>query len=189
MTDDPRSIGRVRHVRGATVTVALDDSLVGVTPLWEGQSYPIGQVGSLVIIPQGPTRLLAAVTLVGIAELSGTLDPSASVQVGDRWLQVQLLGELDGVGRFRRGVSTYPGLDDPVRFTTPTDLRLVFPEASEDRVRVGHLAAAPDVPLTLDARSLVTRHSAIVGSTGSGKTSAVATLVQNFEGEVGRLPT
>jgi hypothetical protein len=44
---DARFIGRVRHVRGATVTVELDDSLAGVTPLWEGRLYPIGQVGSL----------------------------------------------------------------------------------------------------------------------------------------------
>ena len=90
---DARFIGRVRHVRGATVTVELDDTLAGVTPLWEGRLYPIGQVGSLVQIPQGPVKLLASVTLVGIAELSGTLEHSAAVQIGDRWLQVQLLGE------------------------------------------------------------------------------------------------
>lgn len=180
---DPRCIGWVRHVRGATVTVELDDSLAGVTPLWEGRLHPIGQVGSLVEIPQGPIKLLAAVTLVGIAELSGILEPSAAVQLGDRWLQVQLLGEIDGLGRFHRGVSTYPGLDDPVNFITPDGLRHVFPAASSEHVRLGFLASAPDVPLALRARPLVTRHGAVVGSTGSGKTSAVAALLQNFARE------
>lgn len=180
---DPRVIGRVRHVRGATVTVELEDSLAGVTPLWQGRLHPIGQVGSLVEIPQGPTKLLASVTLVGIAELSGLLEPSSAVQIGDRWLQVQLLGEIDGLGQFQRGVSTYPGLDDRVCFTTPTELRTIFPPADANHVRVGHLASSPDVTVALSAQSLVMRHSAVVGSTGSGKTSAVASLLQSFANE------
>ncbi len=177
---DPRAIGRVRHVRGATVTVELDQSLAGVTPLWEGRLHPIGQVGSIVEIPQGPVKLVASVTLVGIAELSGVLEPSGAVQVGDRWLQVQLLGEVDGLGRFQRGVSTYPGLDDPVYFTTPAGLRAIFPSPGVDHVRLGSLSSAPDVPVALVAQALVMRHAALVGSTGSGKTSAVASLLQSF---------
>lgn len=177
---DPRIIGRVRHVRGATVTVELDESLAGVTPLWEGRLHPIGQVGSLVEIPQGPVKLLASVTLVGIAELSGALEPSAAVQVGDRWLQVQLLGEVDALGRFQRGISIYPGLDDPVHFTTPGGLRSIFPVPSVDHVLLGALSSAADVAVALAAQPLVMRHGAIVGSTGSGKTSAVASLLQSF---------
>lgn len=179
-SNEPRYIGHVRHVQGATVTIELDDTLAGVTPLWEGRLHPVGQVGSLVEIPQGPTKLLASVTLVGIAELSGALEPSAAVQLGDRWLQAQLLGEIDGLGRFRRGVSTYPGLDDPVYFTTSKELRCVYPSADSAHVPIGTLAAARDVPFTLVAQSLVVRHAAVVGSTGSGKTSAVASLVQRF---------
>ena len=105
---------------------------------------------------------------------------SAAVQVGDRWLQVQLLGEVDGLGRFQRGVSTYPGLDDPVHFTTPDVLRAIFPPPGSDNVLLGALASAPDVAVALIAQSLVMRHGAIVGSTGSGKTSAVASLLQSL---------
>jgi hypothetical protein len=45
---------------------------------------------------------------------------------------------------------------------------------------VGRLAATEDVSVCLDAARFVLRHSAIVGSTGAGKTSAVATLLQSF---------
>lgn len=179
---DPTCIGRVRHVLGATVTVELDPALAGVAPLWEGRLQPIGQVGSLVRLPQGPVTLLATVTLVGIAELTGPLAPSSVAEVGNRWLQVQLLGEVDGLGCFHRGVSTYPGLDDPVHFATPAQLAAVYPAADDTRVVLGTLAAASEVSLTLDAGRLVTRHCAIVGSTGSGKSSAVATLLQGFVG-------
>lgn len=177
---DPTCIGRVRHVLGATVTVELDESLAGVAPLWQGRLQPIGQVGSLVRIPQGPVNLIATVTLVGIAELTGNLSPSSVPQSGERWLQVQLLGEIDGLGRFQRGVSTYPGLDDAVHFTTIDDLETVFPKPGAEHASIGVISAAPEVAVTLVASRLVTRHSAVVGSTGSGKTSAVATILQSF---------
>jgi hypothetical protein len=135
----------------------------------------------LVRIPQGLVDLIATVTLVGIAELAGPLPPLESVQRDERWLQVQLLGEIDrGTGRFQRGVGSYPGLDDPVHFATAAQLRSVFPHPDDKHVRLGQLAAAEEVPVSLEASRLVVRHAAIVGSTGSGKTSAVASLLQNF---------
>lgn len=177
---DPRCLGRVSHVLGATVTVRLDPQLAGVAPLWRGRLQPVGQVGSIVVLPQGPVRLLATVTLVGIAELAGALPPVDAVQSGDRWLRLQLLGEIDGLDRFHRGVTSYPGLDDPVHFVEEDLLFRIHPPPSSTHVRLGGLAANPGVPVALDAQRLVTRHSVIVGSTGSGKTSAVATLLQRL---------
>lgn len=178
---DPTCIGRVRHVLGSTVTVALDTDLAGVAPIYRGQLQPIGQIGSLVRIPQGLVDLIATVNLVGIAELTGPLAPADDIQRDERWLQVQLLGEVDrATGRFQRGVGSYPGLDDPVHFATPKELGSVFAQPDDEHVTLGRLAAAADVPLCLDASRFVVRHAAIVGSTGSGKTSAVASLIQAF---------
>jgi DNA helicase HerA-like ATPase len=155
--------------------------LAGVAPIYRGRLQPVGQIGSLVRIPQGLVDLIATVNLVGIAELAGPLAPSDAVQFDERWLQVQLLGEIDrATGRFQRGVGSYPGLDDPVHFATPDELRSVFPPPDDEHVRLGRLAAAEEVPVSLHASALVVRHAAIVGSTGSGKTSAVASLMQAF---------
>lgn len=178
---DPTCIGRVRHILGATVTVALDHDLAGVAPTYRGCLQPVGQIGSLVRIPQGLVDVIATVSLLGIAELAGPLAPAESVQRDERWLQVQLLGEIDrGTGRFERGVGSYPGLDDPVHFATPAQLASVFPHPDEHHLRLGRLAAAEEVPVCLEASRFVVRHAAIVGSTGAGKTSAVASLLQNF---------
>jgi hypothetical protein len=178
---DPTCIGRVRHVLGATVTVALNPDLAGVAPIYRGQLQPIGQIGSLVRLPQGLVDLVATVTLLGIAELAGLQAPAETVQLGERWLQVQLLGEIDrGSGRFNRGVGSYPGLDDPVHFATVDQLASVFPPQDERHLRLGRLAAASQVPVCLDAARLVVRHAAVVGSTGAGKTSAVSSLLQQF---------
>ena len=178
---NPTRIGRVRHVLGATVTVALDADLAGVAPIYRGRLQSVGQIGSLVRIPQGLVDLVATVSLVGIAELAGPVTPTEMVQRDERWLQVQLLGEINrGTGRFQRGVASYPGLDDPVHFATSEQLASVFPHPSEEHLRLGRLAAAEDVPVCVEASSFVVRHAAVVGSTGAGKTSAVASLLQNF---------
>jgi len=161
--------------------VALAPDLAGVAPIYRGRLQPVGQIGSLVRIPQGLVDLIASVSLVGIAELAGPLAPAESIQRDERWLQVQLLGEIDrGTGRFQRGVGSYPGLDDPVHFVTPHQLRSVFPHPDDQHLRLGRLAAAEEVPVCLEAARFVVRHSAVVGSTGSGKTSAVASLLQGF---------
>lgn len=182
MAFDPTEIGRVRHVLGSSVTVELDRELAGIAPIYRGQLHRIGQIGSLVRIPQGGIDLIGSVSLVGISELTGPNDPATSVQsIGDRWLRVDLIGEVDtATDRFERGVGNYPGIDDPVHFTTPQQLRAVYPAPDESRLRFGCLAAAEGVPVALDAERLVVRHGAIVGSTGSGKTSATASLLQQF---------
>jgi uncharacterized protein len=177
----PTRIGRVRQVLGAQVTVALDDDLAGVAPIYRGRLQPIGQIGSIVRLPQGLVDLLGQVSLLGIAELAGAQPPTDAVQTGDRWLQVQLLGEIErSTRRFQRGIGSYPGLDDPVHFATADDLLAVFPSEGDDHLRVGVLAASDDVPICLNASKLVIRHSAIVGSTGSGKTTTVAAILQRF---------
>ena len=173
-------IGQVKHVLGSTVTVELDASLAGVAPIYKGHLLLVGQIGSLVRIPQGLVDLVGSVVLLGISELAGVQEPSQAVQNGDRWLQVQLLGEVDrSTGRFQRGVGSYPGLDDPVHFTTTDDLQAVFPDPDEQHIRLGRLSASEDVSVCLNLDALVLRHSAVVGATRSGKTSAVASTLQS----------
>jgi len=177
----PTLIGHVKHVLGSTVTVSLDSDLAGVSPIYQGRLHRVGQIGSLVRIPQGLVDLIATVSLLGISELAGPLEPAGTIAGDERWLQIELLGEIDhGTGHFQRGVGSYPELDDPVHFATPDQLKAVFPPPDEEHVQLGCLAASPDVPVSLDADRLVVRHSAIVGSTGSGKTSAVASILQGF---------
>ena len=178
---EPTRIGHVRHVLGSQITVALDSDLAGVAPIYRGRIQPVGQIGSIVRLPQGPIDLVGQVSLLGIAELAGVQPPTEVVQSGERWLQVQLLGEIDrSTGRFQRGVGSYPGLEDPVHFATVEDLRAVYPPEGDDRLRIGRLAAAEDLPVALDAGRMVLRHGAVVGSTGSGKTTTVVEVLQQF---------
>ena len=176
---DPTLIGRVRHVMGSIVTVELLEEVAGSTPLYEGRIYHIGQIGSLVTIPQGPIRLIAAVTMLGISELTTPPEPGMVPQQGERWLKVQLLGELDALGKFQRGVSIFPSLDDEVRFATSQELDTMYPPESQGFIAIGGLSTSRGHLLRLDLAKLVTRHTAVLGSTGSGKSSTVATIIQS----------
>jgi len=178
---DATVIGRVRHVLGSTVTVELDPKMAGVSPIYRGAVLSVGQIGSLVRLPQGLVDLVGSVSLVGIAELAGRLQPVDEAQRGERWLQVQLIGEIHrATSTFHRGVGSFPALDDEVHFATVDDLRAVYPPPGANSLRIGTLSAAEELPVCLNASKLVVRHAAIVGSTGSGKTSAVASILQSF---------
>lgn len=171
-------IGRVRHVLGARITAELDEEVAGTTPIYRGRVYHIGQVGSLVRVPQGTNDLIGAVTMLGIAELVSPTEPAIIPQQGDRWIQFQLLGELDALGRFHRGVGTYPSVDDPVHFATHTQLAAIYPKPAPGRIRVGTLSTSRGDVVNLELGRMVMRHSAVVGSTGSGKSSTVARILQ-----------
>ena len=107
--------------------------LLGWRRSFAGDYSPSAKSVSLVRFPQGLVDLLGQVSLLGIAELAGVQAPAGVVQTGERWLQVQLLGEIDrATHSFQRGVGSYPGLDDPVHFATAEDLQAVFPPTGDD---------------------------------------------------------
>jgi hypothetical protein len=104
-----------------------------------------------------------------------------SLPYGNRWLSVQLVGEGARRGRFVRGISQYPSIDDRVHLVTEGDLETIYgPGEPQDFVEVGHLASAESIPALVDINKLITRHSAIVGTTGAGKSTTVAGLVASL---------
>jgi hypothetical protein len=140
-----------------------------------GRSYRVGQIGAFIRIPLGYTQLYAVCTLVGAAAAPINNENS---QPGHRWLSATLFGESIG-GVFERGVSQYPTIGDEVHLVTPEDMRVIYTSTKEERtINVGHIAATSGISGNLDLGRLLTRHSAVVGSTGSGKSNFMAVLVE-----------
>lgn len=177
----PTKIGSVQNIQGSDIIVKLDSDLAGLSPIYRGELREIGQVGSFVRIPQGLVDLIGAVSKVKVSEQSETGHENLANQTDNWLLEIDLIGQIDQSSEsFQRGVGTYPELGDPVHFATSVELESIFPKPNEQQVRFGFLSTDQKVPITLDAKSLVVKHSALVGSTGSGKTSAVASLLQNL---------
>ena len=113
---DPTFIGTVQDVQGATVRGELtDDTVTGLTFV-NGEGYRIGQVGSFVRIPLGFVDLYGVVSQVGAG--AAPIQQENQNIYGNRWLQVQLVGEGARSGRFERGVSQHPTIDDHVHIVT-----------------------------------------------------------------------
>jgi hypothetical protein len=172
---DPTLIGYVDSVKGGVITIRLDDDLPTFMMV-DGRSYRVGQVGAFLRIPLGYTQLYAVCTLVGAA--AAPASDESNVPPGHRWLSATLFGEsISGV--FERGVSQYPTIDDEVHLVTPQDMRVIYGSTKEERaITVGHVAAASGISGNLDLGRLVTRHCAVVGSTGSGKSNLLAVLLE-----------
>jgi uncharacterized protein len=184
---DPTFIGTVQDVRGATITVELSDETVTGLGFVHGEGYRIGQVGSFIRIPLGFVDLYGVVSQVG-AGAAPVRDGEERVY-GNRWVTVQMVGEGQRGGRFERGISQHPTIDDRVHIVTEADLVAIYGAGDpQDFVSVGHLASAESIPSLVNINKLVTRHSAVVGTTGSGKSTTVAGLLAALS-ETDRYPS
>jgi hypothetical protein len=176
MDRDPTLLGMVQDVHGATISVSLDQATASGLTFVHGEAYRIGQVGSFVRIPLGYIDLFGIVSQIGAGAV-----PEKLVErhpFGNRWLTVQLVGEGERHGSFRRGLSQYPTIDDKVYMVTDHDLARIYGRPrNADFVRVGQLASAESIPALVSMNKLISRHSAVVGSTGAGKSTTVAGLL------------
>lgn len=179
MPSDPTFIGTVQDVNGSAITVELTPDTVTGLCFVHGESYRIGQVGSFVRIPLGFVNLYGVVSQVGAG--AAPVREGEINAYGNRWLRVQLVGESTSGGRFERGISQHPTIEDRVHIITQSDLESIYgPGEPDDFVTVGRLASAWSIPSLVDISKLVTRHSAVVGTTGAGKSTTVAGLLTSL---------
>ena len=85
-------------------------------------------------------------------------------------MTVQLVGEIIDVS-FERGISQYPTINDEVHLVTEDDLAKIYGTNESGQISIGSLSGAESIPVRVDLDRLVTRHSAVLGSTGSGKST------------------
>lgn len=177
----PTLLGHVGAVAGSTVSVRQAASVASGIAVIGGKSYRIGQVGSFVRIPQGYHDLYGIVSEVGAnaTPVSKRMDDG-----DDRWMTVQLVGEIVGVS-FERGISQYPNVSDEVHLVTEEDLAVVYGSDDGGQITVGRLSNAEAIPVRIDLDKLLTRHSAVLGSTGSGKSTTVASAIRSIAAAVG----
>ncbi len=174
---DPTYLGNVSAVSGASVTVKLAESLASGLAIIHGHTYRVAQVGSFVRIPQGYQDLFGIVSEVGAT----AAPPTATEGIVDtgRWMRVELAGEAIGA-KFERGLSQHPNINDSVHIVTETDLKRIYGHGGDDQIPIGTLSSAENIVVRLSLDNLVTRHSAVLGSTGSGKSTTVASLLRSI---------
>ncbi len=83
---------------------------------------------------------------------------------------------------FTRGTQVLPVPTEPVYVFEDVDLEIIFSNDGVYNFEVGHLSGNPTVPFNIDGDKFFGKHIGIVGSTGSGKSCAVARIIQNAVG-------
>lgn len=170
-------LGTIEDVKGASVRVLLsNESLSGLVYV-DGQGYRIGQIGTFIKIPIGFTLLYGVISQVGASAVPENLVDQ--LPYGNRWMTVQLIGEGTTTGGFQRGISQYPTIGDEAHLVSERDLIRIYGKVSDvNYIKIGNIASSESIPALLDIDKLITRHSTVVGSTGSGKSNTVTALLK-----------
>lgn len=164
-------IGRVIAVSAAQIVVLLENE----TGSFSTDAIEMGAMVKL------PTR---ASTVFGMVSALRVPLPSLTAPDDDlKIAEVELLGETlnDASGMydaFQRGVSVFPAIETPVYLATADDLAQVYAPRGSASVPVGTIYQAASVPAYLRVDDLMGKHFSVVGTTGSGKSCAVATILR-----------
>lgn len=182
MKHNPTHIGQVESVSGNSVTIKMASNYPSNMPIVDGTVYRIGQIGSFLKIPLGYANLYGLITQAGVLAMPESLlmayKENPSIADGHRWLRMILVGEQIG-SSFERGVLQSPTSGDQVHLVTNEDLRIVYGGYNaQSSIVIGNQSASEGLAAQLDMDRLISRHCAILGATGSGKSNAVSIVVK-----------
>lgn len=165
-----RLLGRVVACTGsrATISALTEAGSTELSELWS--------VGRLISISVGTNRVVALTC--------------SMATVGNHWgenrdnefhVEVELLGEVrvgpDGKEEFSGGISVYPYLGSIAHRIRAADLVRIYDTGKADTCVVGKLTQDESIDAAIHIPSMLSKHFAIVGSTGVGKSTAVSLLL------------
>ncbi|TYL98263.1 DUF87 domain-containing protein [Bradyrhizobium rifense] len=133
-------------------------------------------VGRFVSIRCASSVIVAMITEVSCENLSRTDDLIAIASV-------DLLGEILNAAdkaKFQRGVTNYPTIGDSVDLITSQELRTIYAPTGSDQINVGFLQQDRSVIAYVDIEEMLSKHFAVLGSTGVGKSTGVSLLLNEI---------
>lgn len=133
-------------------------------------------VGRFVSIRCASSVIVAMITEVSCENLSSTDNLIAIASV-------DLLGEILNAAdkaKFQRGVTNYPTIGDSVDLITSQELRTIYAPTGSDQINVGFLQQDRSVVAYVDIEEMLSKHFAVLGSTGVGKSTGVSLLLNEI---------
>jgi DNA helicase HerA-like ATPase len=170
-------LGIVIEVAGSGSRVLLDANRLRECAQDTDASIALsGQVGGQVKMRSGNAWLLANVR-------SQKQDSSSADAVDSA---VDFLGEGDidphtgGLRTFRRGVTVYPLPGSAVYPATDADMRQIYASTGRASIEVGNVYPTTDIRAGLYVDALLGKHFALLGSTGTGKSTSAALILHRI---------
>jgi DNA helicase HerA-like ATPase len=141
-----------------------------------GHSEVRATVGRFVSIRCANSVIVAMITEVSCEDLPTSDSYIASASV-------DLLGEIVGAPdrqKFQRGVTNYPTIGDAVELINSQELRTIYAPSGSDQINIGTLQQDPSVIAYVDIEEMLSKHFAVLGSTGVGKSTGVSLLLNEI---------
>ena len=184
------AIGTIIQVDGAKIIAELDANVTELSRIYGGEVYPIGQFGSIVRVHFG-RRIIYA--FVGRLRMKADYDAESgvvpAVSNDERVIEADLFGEGEwksgGENResmldFERGVATYPLPQQTLYLTPKAELRQIYRQSGKSGIHIGEHVGSGGTRCFADLNELIGKHTAILGSTGAGKSGAVAAIIHSL---------
>jgi DNA helicase HerA-like ATPase len=166
-----RFLGRVIACNGSHATIAAlsENGETSLTELWS--------VGRLVSITVGTNRVVALVSSMR------TSDDNWAEQLDNVFrIEVELVGEVrideNGVEGFSAGISQYPYLGAVAHRIRTADLARIYDTGRGGSLVIGKLTQDESLDAAIHIPSMLSKHFAVVGTTGVGKSTAVTLLLR-----------
>jgi hypothetical protein len=170
-------IGRVVDISGGGARLEIDPARLNALAEDPDPSVAMsGQVGSQVKLECGRKWLLANVRSLKSGDGSG----------GSVIAEIDFLGEGEEdkqSGRivdFRRGITSYPIPGNRVFPVTGRDLKQMFSADERAHIEIGTVYPTKDVRGALYVDALLGKHFALLGSTGTGKSTSAALIMHRI---------
>jgi DNA helicase HerA-like ATPase len=97
---------------------------------------------------------------------------------------MDIMGEIreydGGPARFQRGVTDYPAIGDEAALIDSSELRLIYEIASSDTISIGQLQHDESINAYINVDEMLSKHFAVLGTTGVGKSSGVALIISRI---------
>ena len=183
--DNQRRIGSVIEVLASQIKINLTLAGKGVAHFVNGQQLRVGEINEYIFIDVGATALLGKLTRVW---LDGAERLSVE-QLNDKENEnhptglVQPLATVKfSTGKVQRGISQYPRLGAQVYAAHPQLVAWILTNKAEAinsiDLPLGHATTDETTHIYASPEQLFSRHCAVLGSTGSGKSNTVAKLIE-----------
>ncbi|RMH34914.1 MAG: DUF87 domain-containing protein [Gammaproteobacteria bacterium] len=187
MSQNVLRIGRVIQVDGSRIIGELEASVDDLYRTYKSRKYTIGQVGSIVKIESGDLLIFGIVISLRMEEIDSTQgNTSGRTESSAKWMEIELFGQghKTGLGEaeflFERGISSYPLPGQEIHLATVDELRRIYAKPDRPTIKVGSVGQARGLPVHLLTNELLGKHFAILGTTGAGKSCAVALLIHRI---------
>ena len=167
----PVEIGRVVAVESSKITMSVSKSLIRNNQLTRAK------IGTILKIITHNSIVVAMVTSLSVERVDDEGMSDGCVAT------LRIMGELftnqtTRETSFFRGVKTFPVLSSVVLEITSAELSLIFEVGDVDTIEIGRLQQDTSLTAQVRVNDLLSKHFAILGSTGSGKSCTVALVTQ-----------